>query len=109
LDHPTEAKVFTLLGDIQSKNGNDTSALAAYHKALSFIERKSDPLRYASIERSLGELYLESDQPSAALPHFEHALEAERAQPQRGRGALLAPIAGDPRAERCTSLDGETA
>ena len=42
LDHPTEAKVFTLLGDIQSKNGNDTSALAAYHKAIEL-----DPNHYS--------------------------------------------------------------
>jgi len=33
-DHPTEAKVFALLGDIQSKNGKDTSALNSYHKAI---------------------------------------------------------------------------
>ena len=42
MDHPTEAKVFTLLGDIQSKNGNDTSALAAYHKAIEL-----DPSHYS--------------------------------------------------------------
>jgi tetratricopeptide (TPR) repeat protein len=42
IDHPTEAKVFTLLGDIQSKNGNDTSALASYHKAIEL-----DPSHYS--------------------------------------------------------------
>lgn len=69
---------------------NTVEALAAYHRALSFVERKADPLRYASIERALGELYLASEQPSAALPHFEHALEAERAQPQQNGGHIVA-------------------
>lgn len=42
VDHPTEAKVFTLLGDIQSKNGNDTSALVSYQKAIHL-----DPSHYS--------------------------------------------------------------
>lgn len=42
LDHPTEAKVFTLLGDIQSKNGKDTAALASYHRAIEL-----DPSHYS--------------------------------------------------------------
>ena len=42
LDYPKEAKVFTLLGDIQSKNGKDTLALKSYHRAVEL-----DPSRYS--------------------------------------------------------------
>lgn len=42
INYPNEAQVFTLLGDIQSKNGKDTNALASYHKAIEL-----DPSHYS--------------------------------------------------------------
>jgi tetratricopeptide (TPR) repeat protein len=41
-EHPSEAKVHTLLGDVQSKNGKDSLALNAYHRAIEL-----DPSRYS--------------------------------------------------------------
>ena len=45
-DHPNEASVHTLHGDIQGKNGNDTLALKSYHKAIEL-----DPSRYSIWEQ----------------------------------------------------------
>ncbi len=42
LEYPKEAKVFTLIGDIQSKNGLDTLALKSYHRAVEL-----DPTHYS--------------------------------------------------------------
>lgn len=42
VEHPTEAKVFTLLGDIQSKNEKDTAALSSYQRAIEL-----DPTHYS--------------------------------------------------------------
>ncbi len=41
-DYPKEAKVFTLLGDIHSKNSLDTLALESYHRAIEL-----DPTHYS--------------------------------------------------------------
>ncbi len=45
-NHPKEASVHTLHGDIQGKNGNDTLALMSYHKAIEL-----DPSHYSIWEQ----------------------------------------------------------
>ena len=72
IDHPTEAKVFTLLGDIQSKNESDTSALVSYQKAISL-----DPSHYSIWEevvimeyefRQYEQLYLDAKKAIELFP-----------------------------------------
>jgi tetratricopeptide (TPR) repeat protein len=45
-EHPNEASVHTLLGDIHGKNNNDTLALKSYHKAIEL-----DPSHYSIWEQ----------------------------------------------------------
>jgi tetratricopeptide (TPR) repeat protein len=63
-------------------------AIAAYLKALPYVDPTSEPSRLLTIQRTLGELYHDTRQPSAALRHLEIALDLEKAQPAQNAGRI---------------------
>lgn len=78
-----------LLADGYRAQGQIKESIQAYQQAIEFLDRKQTPVELAAVERSLGELYLESHQASEALKHLEIALEIERALPQQNGGRIV--------------------
>ena len=58
------------LGNIQRKTGRYDAAMRSYQEALRITERSQSLDGMASINRNIGELHLDADRPSHALPHF---------------------------------------
>lgn len=64
-------------------------AINAYLKALETIERAKDAMRVATIQRSLAELSLETNQLRETICHAEIALEIERSQFQQNGTRII--------------------
>lgn len=64
-------------------------AINAYLKALETLDRAKDPMRIATVQRALADLYLETNHLAETVRHAEIALEIERSQFQQNGARII--------------------
>ncbi|HVO42250.1 MAG TPA: tetratricopeptide repeat protein, partial [Aggregatilineales bacterium] len=81
---------FRAVGDGYRAQGQDRDAIAAYQKALLYLD--AYPVDRAGVNFALGELHLAGGQAYDALTQLESALEIERGLPQQDGGRIIATL-----------------